>query len=177
MDDAQLVEIQRLQNQETKAGLPFEISEFIEAQLPWAPLSFAQLKAKVEELQKEDRNAIFGIWSKKNKFVGIGYLSANWDPWDPFLSVLIWPDHRKSGFGSAAARLLLRATFEHSVAHTVECTVPDWNPGGIAFAESLGFKKAGAARRSGVIDGRFYDRLFFDMLRSEYEELKSKGKV
>ena len=176
LDDAQLAEIQKHQNQDTNTDLSLEMSELLESELPWVPLSLGQVKAKFEEVQKESRRAVFGVWAK-NRFVGLGYFAADWDPWSPFIAVLIWPAHRRNGFGKETAKLLLRAAFEHSIAHVVECTVPEWNPAGIAFVESLGFKRAGAARRSGVIDGKFYDRLFFDMLRSEFEELKSKGQL
>jgi len=164
VEDVELATIHKHHKREFR----LELSEFLNLDLLWAPLGQAQIKAKIDEKQKEERSTLFSIWSKNNEFVGLGYFTAGWDPWCPFIDVIVWPEFRRKGYGTETVRLLLEAAFENSIAHVIECSAPDWNPAGLAFAEHLGFKRAGSSRRSGIIDGKFFDRLFFDMLRDEY---------
>jgi RimJ/RimL family protein N-acetyltransferase len=147
----------------------------LELDLPWAPATRDQIKAKLEEFQKKDRTGIFAIYSNDDEFVGIAAFSSRWDSWNPYFGVTIWPEHRRKGFGTEAAKLLLELAFDTSVAHVVNCGVPDFNKEGLAFAESLGFKNQGAERRAGVMDGKFFDYILLDMLRDEYLKLYPKG--
>jgi RimJ/RimL family protein N-acetyltransferase len=153
----------------------YDISSELDFDPPWAPMTLDQIKTKLEDLQKKDRTAIFAIFSNDNEFIGIAASSARWDTWNPHMGVLIWPEHRRKGFGTEAAKLLLQAAFDNSVAHVVNCGLPDCNKEGLAFAESVGFKNQGAERRAGIIDGEFYDYVLLDMLRDEYLELYPKG--
>jgi len=58
---------------------------------------------------------------------------------------------------------------DEPLAHVVGAYVPDFSREGLAFAESLGFQRAGVERRAGMKDGRFFDGVFLDLLRREYE--------
>ena len=138
-------------------------------------MSINQIKAKIDEFLKEERNLLFGIWSKENEFIGLAYYIASWDTWSPFFSVIIWPEYRRKGYGSEATRLILEAAFNQSIGHAVSVLVPEWNLAGIAFLESQDFKRAGTQRRTGIIDGKFYDGFFFDILRDEYLSRHSRG--
>ena len=168
LESAQLEEIHRRQNGECRE----EVSDLLDFDPPWAPMSLDQVKAKIDEKRKEERTAMIAVWADSDGFVGMGYHTAAWDTWCPQSYVIIWPEHRRKGYGREAATLLLAACFEGSLARAVACTAPGWNPAGAAFAESLGFKKAGVQRRAGIRDGRFYDSLFFDILRDEYLALR-----
>ncbi|TET91356.1 MAG: N-acetyltransferase [Methanomassiliicoccales archaeon] len=170
IESEHLDEIHRYQNGECK----MEISSILNFDPPWAPLSKDQIKAKLDEARKEDRTVLTGIWSDQNEFIGLAFFGAAWDPWNPHIQVLIWPDRRRKGFGAETARLLLEASFNHYLAHVVGCSLPDWNEEGIAFAESLGFQKQGVRRRAGVFDGDFYDLVYLDILRDEYLSVRSK---
>jgi len=173
LEEPQIAEIHRLQNLECR----HEVSDMLDFDPAWAPMSLDQVKAKLEEARKEERTAVFSIWSKAQEFVGVGRFSADWDPQSPFIHVLVWPKHRRNGHGSEAVRLLLEACFGQSQARVVSCWVPEWNQGGLAFAESLGFKRCGVQRRAGIRDGRFHDGVFLDMLRGEYLERRSRKGV
>ncbi len=173
VEEEEIAEIRSLQN----GGCRYEISGLLEFDPAWAPMSTDQVKAKLEEIRKEERNAVFGILSTGEELVGMGRFSADWDPQCPFLAVVIWPEHRRKGFGSEAATLLLEMCFGQSVARVVSCWIPEWNQDGLAFAESLGFKRCGIERRAGMRDGRFFNGVFLDMLRSEYLEQRARKEV
>jgi len=152
-----------------------EISGLLDFDPPWALMSRDHIKTKLDEDRKEDRSVLTGIWSKDEELVGLGCFSAGWDTLCPHIHVLIWPEHRRKGYGSEAARLLLEASFNHYYARVVGCSVPDFDEGALAFAEDLGFKRQGFRRRAGVVNGRFFDLVSLDILRSEYLTKKSQG--
>ncbi len=172
IEEPQLAVIHGYQNGEIRQ----ELSSFLDLEMPWAPSSLSQIRAKIEEIQKEDRTVLFCIWSKANRFIGLGRFSAEWDTWCPHFGIIIWPEYRRKGYGAETAKLILDAAFNQGMAHVIGGGAPEWATDGIAFAEFLGFKRSGAIRRAGVIGGKFYDLAFFDMLRSEYLERHSKGK-
>jgi RimJ/RimL family protein N-acetyltransferase len=153
----------------------YDISSELELDLPWAPMSLEHIKFKIDEIRKKDYTMMFAVLSNDDEFVGMAAFSSRWDTWNPHLGVIIWPEHRRKGFGTEAVKLLLRAAFDNSVAHVVATGVPDFNKEGLAFAESLGFKNQGAYRRAGVVNGEFFNYVLLDMLRDEYLKLYPKG--
>ncbi len=170
IEEEQLEAIHKHQN----TDCTYDISMELDLDPSWAPATKEQIKAKLEEFQKKDRTSIFAIYSKDDEFIGTAAYSASWDPWNPRIGVIIWPEHRRKGFGTETAKLLMRAAFDDSVAHVLSAGVAGFSEEGIAFAESLGFQKQGAMRRAAVFNGEFIDHVFFDMLRKEYDELYPK---
>jgi len=164
IEEAQIAEMHPRQN----GDLGYELAYMLDFEFPWAPRSLAQIRAKVEEIQKQERTVLFAIFSKSNEFVGLAQYSAVWDAWEPYVGVIVWPEHRRKGYGSETARLLLEVAFMHDIAHVTTSWIADWDETAIAFAESLGFKRAGVQRRTGVREGKFFNVVAFDMLRDEY---------
>lgn len=101
----------------------------------------------------------------------VGHLRCDWgwDAMNPWLGVAIASEHRRNGYGSAAADLLLAWLFDQTVAHSVQAWTPSWNDAGVAFLSAMGFAPAGAIRRAWLRDGAWHDDLAFDLLRSEWE--------
>lgn len=170
IEQEQLEEIHRRQNMDCT----YDISMELDLEPSWAPATLEQTKAKLEEIQKKDRTSIFAIYSKDDEFIGTAAYTASWDPRNPHIGVIIWPEHRRKGYGTEAAKLLMHAVFDDSVAHVLSTGVAGSSKEGIAFAESLGFKRQGAMRRAAMFNGEFIDHIFLDMLREEYRELYPK---
>ncbi len=173
VEDEEVAEIRDFQNGECR----YEVSGMLDFDPAWAPMSTAQVKSKLEEILKEPRTAVFGIRSTGDELVGVGRFDAEWDPQSPFLQVVVWPEHRRKGYGTEVAGLLLEMCFGQSVARVVGCWVPEWNREGLAFAESLGFRRCGVERRAGMRDGRFFDGVFLDLLRGEYLERRGRAEA
>lgn len=171
IEDKEIEAIRKYQNGECRR----DVSEFLDFDPSWAPMSTDQIKTKVDEIRKKDRTALFSIWSKGDEFIGLGLFSANWDTWCPHIHVIIWPEQRRKGYGTEAARHLLETSFNQYIAHVVGCYVPEPNEGGVAFAEALGFKKQGVKRRAGVVNGKYFDGIFLNILRDEYLAQHSQG--
>jgi len=69
----------------------------------------------------------------------------------------------------AASRLLSHAFFELGL-RAVNTWIVEHNPSQ-RIAQRLNFRPIGRQRQCHVIDGRVYDRLWFDLLASEHKEL------
>ena len=58
----------------------FDLSGILGNDLPWTPMSKAQIMKKVEKKLEGDRTSLFGIYMEDIGLVGLGYFSAGWDP-------------------------------------------------------------------------------------------------
>lgn len=92
-----------------------------------------------------------------------------WDAFSPWIEVVVRPERRNLGLGTAAGRWVLSHLFENTPAHVVHAATPDWNESGLLFAERLGFERAGAMRRVGIRDGGYFDSVEFELLRTRWE--------
>jgi RimJ/RimL family protein N-acetyltransferase len=77
---------------------------------------------------------------------------------------------RHRGYGTFAASRFLTLAFKELELRTVNTWVVEHNPSARVL-ERLNFRFFGRQRQCHRIDGRFYDRLFFDLLASEHREL------
>jgi RimJ/RimL family protein N-acetyltransferase len=146
---------------------------------PWqfsdvAPLSPRQVQEIMEKWAKAKKALSLAIVHEESQEV-IGHAECDWgwDPHCPSLSVVIAPDHQRQGYGSETVRLLLLYLFGHTPAHVVTCWIADWNRSGLQCAARHGFLAAGQMRRAGIRQGRYYDAVVADLLRSEW--LKQGG--
>ena len=161
--EAEIEEIHRLQNVECN----YELGTLFDNVPSWAPMTLEKVKESISETQKKDRSTMFAIWVG-DEFVGVGAWSSKWDPMGPWNHVVIWPQHRRKGYGKEAAENLLAKTFLDSPAHAIDTGIEEWNKAGIGFIKCLGFTEAGRKRMAGIREGTYYDELMFDMLKSEY---------
>jgi RimJ/RimL family protein N-acetyltransferase len=67
--------------------------------------------------------------------------------------------------------MMLRFAFENTPAHVTSCWIADWNKGALHFVTGHGFQQAGRMRRAGIHQGKYYDVIVADLLRSEWQRL------
>ncbi len=79
------------------------------------------------------------------------------------------PDARGRGYGTEAMRLLLDYAFTILGLHSVMLTVLEYNPAAQRCYAKVGFREIGRRRESRWFNGRFWDKIFMDMLASEFE--------
>ncbi|HJR71933.1 MAG TPA: GNAT family protein [Gammaproteobacteria bacterium] len=79
---------------------------------------------------------------------------------------------RQRGYATFAASRFLTLAFRELDLHTVNTWVVENNPSARVLTR-LRFRFYGRQRECHRIAGRFYDRLFFDLLASEHRELES----
>lgn len=144
--------------------------------IPWAfpelaPLSQAQVQGILQKWS-EAENALNLAVTRLDTQELIGHAECDWD-WDPHCpstSAVIAPAYQRQGYGSEALGLLLRYLFEYTPAHVVACWIADWNQPALQLAAHHGFQAAGRMRRAGIRQGRAFDVIITDLLRSEWEK-------
>jgi len=77
---------------------------------------------------------------------------------------------RNRGYATHAGSKLLTLAFRELGLKAINTWVVENNPS-LRVVERLNFRYIGRQRRCHCIDGRFYDRLFFDLLAEEHQEV------
>lgn len=75
------------------------------------------------------------------------------------------------GYASRASSRMLTLGFTELGLHSIHTWIVEHNPS-IHVARRVNFRLIGTQRQCHYIDGRAYDRLWFDLLASEHEEIK-----
>jgi RimJ/RimL family protein N-acetyltransferase len=144
--------------------------------IPWAfsetaPLSHQQVQVIIQKWGEAEKSLQLAVvHAESGNLIGHAESDWNWDPHSPSVSVVIAPAHQRKGFGSEAIRLQLSYLFEHTPAHVVSCWIADWNQAALEFAAYHGFQVAGRMRRAAMRQGRYYDVVVTDLLRSEWQQ-------
>jgi RimJ/RimL family protein N-acetyltransferase len=76
---------------------------------------------------------------------------------------------RKKGFGTDASRLICEYGFFFRNLHSIKVEVHEYNEAARRVYEQLGFKTVGRLRGANLLNGRRYDEIIMDLLRSEFE--------
>jgi ribosomal-protein-alanine N-acetyltransferase len=144
--------------------------------IPWtfpelAPLSQKQVQEIVQQWGKAEKSLTLAIvHGASEALLGHAECDWSWDPHCPSLSVVIASEHQRQGYGSESVRLLLQYLFGHTPAHVISCWIADWNRPGLQCAARHGFLAAGRMRRAGLYQGRYFDAIVADLLRSEWKQ-------
>lgn len=77
---------------------------------------------------------------------------------------------RRRGYATRAVSQMLTLAFRDLNLHAVNTWIVDRNPS-LAIVQRLKFTFIGRQRHCHAIDGRMYDRLWFDLLASEHQEI------
>ncbi|MHA1953841.1 MAG: GNAT family N-acetyltransferase [Candidatus Heimdallarchaeaceae archaeon] len=86
-----------------------------------------------------------------------------------FLSISIYnPSNHDKGYGTDAAKCLLRIGFDILNLHRIELHVYEFLENAIHVYEKLGFKKSGVRREASFIAGKYRNDLIMDILETEY---------
>ena len=76
---------------------------------------------------------------------------------------------RKKGLGTEACRLICEYGFFFINLHSIKVEVHEYNEAARRVYERLGFKTVGRLRGTNLLNGRRYDEIIMDLLRSEFE--------
>jgi RimJ/RimL family protein N-acetyltransferase len=93
-----------------------------------------------------------------------------------FRTAMLWgasgdKSFRGRGYATLAGSKFLTLAFRDLGLNAINTWVAERNPS-LRIIERLGFRFIGRQRQCHYIDGRAYDRLFFDLLASEHREIK-----
>ena len=84
--------------------------------------------------------------------------------------------HRNNGYGAESLRLLLDYCFNYLNMNNVNLSVMSFNERAIACYKKVGFKEYGRRREAYFLNGKYYDRVYMDILAREFEGSYIKNK-
>jgi RimJ/RimL family protein N-acetyltransferase len=93
------------------------------------------------------------------------------------IGITIASVYQRKGYGSEAIKWVLNWAFQMAGLHRVGITCFSYNPEARKLYESLGFAYEGRERESLWYDGEWHDKIFFGMLKSEWQVRNEKEKV
>ena len=85
--------------------------------------------------------------------------------------------YQNKGYGTEAIRLILDYAFNLLNLHNIWLFVYSFNKKAIKCYEKVGFKLAGRRRESKLVNGKYYDEIYMDILDSEFESPYIKQKM
>ena len=94
-----------------------------------------------------------------------GVLGAQAGVWE--VGILLLPEHRGRGAGTAAQRLLVKHLFATTTAHRIWAGTQSDNLAEQKALEKCGFKREGHLREAVFRGGKWHDSIIYGMLRSE----------
>jgi [ribosomal protein S5]-alanine N-acetyltransferase len=83
------------------------------------------------------------------------------------IGILLWPEHRGRGLGTAAQRLLADYLFETTAANRLQATTGADNIPEQRALERAGFQREGVLRGVGFLHGAWRDGLLYSRLRGD----------
>jgi len=121
---------------------------------------------------------LFGVWEKASgNYTGETYLAnADWHVPSVELGYFLVHSSTGKGYATEAARATLRYAFEHLQVSRVDLQCRVDNVASQRVAERCGFRLEGRQRlRHRMKSGALVDRLWYGLLRSEWQESSVKG--
>ena len=84
--------------------------------------------------------------------------------------------HRGKGIGKEAIQLILDYGFHYLNLNSIQLSVFAFNERAIACYKKCGFKEVGRLREAYYLNGKYYDKILMDILKSEFHETYIRNK-
>jgi RimJ/RimL family protein N-acetyltransferase len=115
--------------------------------------------------------AIEGAGSKPIGNIGLHQLNPK-DHFAIFGIAIGEKDYWSKGYGTEAARLILKYGFEQLNLHRISSNVFSFNERSLKLHRKVGFKDEGCQREAIFKNGKFADLMLFGLLRKEWEKFE-----
>ena len=148
---------------------------------PARPLSAFELKKLYEEALKktsENNTSFFGAFRLNAGDRLIGFLRMPWISWNTGvapLQLFFGETGDLDAYSQEALDLTLAYAFDELNLHYLHVMVSSGDADNIAFYEKNGFKLDVRQREAIYRGGRYYDRLLYGILRSEWESIPEEA--
>ncbi len=130
-------------------------------------------KEYLEQPQKQDAVYFVIVTLDNDKMIGtvslekIDYLNRN-----ATLGIFIGEeDYRNNGYGTEAICLILEYGFNYLNLNNIDLKVMEFNPRAIECYRKCGFKEMGRRRKEKFINGKYYDTIYMDILKEEFDKI------
>jgi len=139
------------------------------------PLPRDKVEAMFNQLMNDSNGVYFGIIKKdeeKERIIGyvfLAHISKSHRVAREFGIVIGDKDLWRHGYGSEAARLMLKYGFKSLKLHRIELLVLDFNERALHMYRKLGFVEEGVQREARLIDGEWHNVTIMSMLEQEFK--------
>ena len=133
--------------------------------------NYAGEKSWITNIYSSEKNKTFCICRVEDeKVIGnISLMEIDYINRTAELGIMIGEeDSRSKGYGEEAINLLLDYGFNYLNLHSIYLRVNSINKRAIRCYEKVGFKPLGTKREDKFINGKYYDTIYMDLLKSEY---------
>ena len=141
--------------------------------------SIEKEKKFLEKFTEENNDVNLGIVTKKkDKLIGnCGLKNVDYINRVATLGIFIGDkEERNKGYGKETIKLLLDFGFNYLNLNEINLDVMEFNKRAIKCYEKVGFKEYGRRRKCVYINGKYYDKISMDILKSEFKESFIKNK-
>ncbi|MCL4561324.1 MAG: GNAT family N-acetyltransferase [Chloroflexi bacterium] len=139
---------------------------------PLRPQSQQRIKDDLEKENPKNDAYVFGIHTITDDRL-IGFVALDdilWSHGHGWLGIGIGdPSARGKGYGTDAMRVILRYAFEELNLYRVSLNVFEYNQRALSVYLKVGFTEEGRMRNAIHRDGRWWDIVFFGILKPEWE--------
>ena len=137
-------------------------------------------KDYLENSARDTKNRNFDIVElNDNKLIGaLGLEHINWIERSAVLGIFIGDKNfRSNGYGDEAIKLLLEYGFKYLNLHSIRLSLISINERAHKCYLKCGFKDTGYSREEIFLNGKYYDKLYMDILENEFvgEYIRNKN--
>lgn len=137
-------------------------------------------KDYLENSARDTKNRNFDIVElNDNKLIGaLGLEHINWIERSAVLGIFIGDKNfRSNGYGTEAIKLLLEYGFKYLNLHSIRLSLLSINERAHKCYLKCGFKDTGYSREEIFLNGKYYDKLYMDILENEFvgEYIRNKN--
>jgi len=126
---------------------------------------------------KTKREIYFEVWYKKDKkTIGFGRVEIDWYAQKGWLGLEIGePEYWGQKIGEEVTRLMVEYTFNELNLYKIYAGISSANIGSWRCAEKNGFIREATFKKDNYIDGKYFDRFVYSLLKEDW--LKNKKKI
>ena len=135
-------------------------------------------KAYLEKIHDNENYCFVIVTLENDEMIGtIGLEKMNYRNRSAELGIFIGDEtYRGKGIGKEAIYLILDYGFNYLNLNSIQLSVLSFNERAITCYKKCGFKEAGRLREDYYLNGKYYDKILMDILRSEFHETYIRNK-
>ena len=130
----------------------------------------------LESLAKDKNTVMFAVETKKGKLIGVtGLTYIDWKNRGAEVSIYVGDKKYKGrGYGTDALKTLMGYGFRELNMHMLFGEIFEYNKANIGLFEKCGFKREGVLRHRHYRDGKYWNSIFYSILKEEWNPQKGK---
>ncbi|WP_247001126.1 GNAT family N-acetyltransferase [Halosolutus gelatinilyticus] len=145
-------------------------SEIWKTMQPSRPYSLNEIRSIFSPDSESSSTVRFLVTTEAEPVGLVGFSEVNETAGVAEPSCWIHPDYSGEGYGTEAAKLLIKYGFDHCRLHKFVAEVIEFNEPARHLLEKIGFVEEGRQREQDFVDGEYHDCISYGLLVSEWQQ-------